>query len=379
MIDIDDVLAESVGGSVTHAVQATAWRDGDLTFPLPEHIESRLEVVSWRTSEDATESARTCEVTVASQDERLLPRSLDAILGPYGAEINLSSGVDLGPELGERLQSEGWFRIDTASGKRYDEYYRDTDQWVNLGVTVRCTGIDRMSVLEAARFEQTITTVQGTVHSAIAALCDELVPVGVHQVADASIPKIVLDSDDRVEAIDTLAKRIEARAVFDREGQLILKPRSAGTGTWDLPDWSLLALDEELTADEFYNAVIVIGRDPSTQEEVRGAYYEPHGPTAYRSGLKKPYFHSSPLMTTVAQCNAAARTTFETVVRRRQSVARIEVPPHQGVESLDDVLIRVGGDVLVGSVKRVERSGGSGDSTMKLDVWLPLEDSRRLQ
>lgn len=381
MIEIDPLLLESIGGSLTPAVTITAWRDGELTYPTATTMHDRIDVVSWSVTEDATLGARSADFTVAAQDEALLPRSLDGVLAPYGSEVHIQSGVDFGPELGTRLVSEGWFRIDSAKDREWREHFPETDEWALHGVVVDCRATDRQRVLLDARFETETTATSGsTVMQAIAALCRDLTPVATqHAVSDAPMGRIVFEDNDRVQAIDTLAARINARAVFNRDGQLRLVPRTAGTGHWRVPQWTLIDVQREMNADTFYNAVISTGRNPDTQEEYRARRVETSGPARYRTGHKVPYFHHSPLLTTQAATNAAAETTFQNVVRRRQSVATIETPVHHGLEVLDEVTFQHGPHELTGSVRRLTRRGGQGvGATMTLDVWLPLEDSRRL-
>ena len=375
MIEIDPLIDEAIGGSFSPAVEMQAWRDGVLTYPTPASGFRRIDVVSWETTEDATTSARILRATVVTQDPALVPRSMDAILGPYGSEVALFSGVDFGPELGSRLVPEGRFRIDSATPREHYEHYRETNRWAFHGVVIDLTATDRMKVISKGRFEsKTTASVGSTAYQAIQGLCDGYVPTGEHLVPDAPIGQITFDTDDRVAAIDQVAARINARARFNRDGQLVLMPRTDGTGSWTVPEWTLVNVDRSFDDGDFYNAVIARGRDDE-QNEFQSRYVETSGPGRYRDGYRIPYFFGSSLLTTQAATDAAARTTYQNVVAKRRSVATIDVPYNPAIEAFDEITFEQGGIAYTGQAKTIVRSNGP---TMRVGVWLSLEDSWRL-
>lgn len=379
MIDVDPLIVSAIEGSSTPAVQVTAWRDGVLTYPTADSAAPAIDVLSWSVTEDATQMARSCSFSLAALDPVLLPTTMDGVLMPFGSEVSIRSGVDLGP-AGVKLAAEGIFRITRAKPRKWYEYYSASDKWVLQGLAVDGSGTDRTKVLEDARFEATPVSSEGSsVFAAIAALCADLVPVGTHRVSNRSITPIAFDGESRTSAIDAVAKYADARAVIDREGRLILKPRTRGSGSWGIPSASLIDVEEEVSDEGFYNGVVAKGRDPQSQQEIVGKYYEQDRSVGWRSGHKVPYFYSSPLLTTQAAADSAAHTTYLNVVKRRQTVVQLDVPAHPGIEALDEVTWERAGIQYSGSVKTVTRSGGKSDGgLMRLGVWVPLETARSM-
>lgn len=107
-----------------------------------------------------------------------------------------------------------------------------------------------------------------------------------------------------------------------------------------------LVLDGETngTFEQTYNGVIVTGEGSGVTSAVRGEAWDddPNSPTYYLSGFGLvPYFYSSPLLTTAAQCTVAAQTMLAKVKGRVEQFSWPAVS-NPALEPLDIVTVNLG-------------------------------------
>lgn len=369
MLDVHPHLIEAVEGSFAPYVYADVWYDGRLSY-------QGLPVTDWSVRADAESMVeRSATLTVASEDEGLVPRLASSPLAPFGSEINLRAGVDLG-RAGIYSTSMGWFPITRSDPVEAWTTYNPL-KFIHpvqsfAGATVGVAAKDRALWLDKARFISAEASWGGTVYGEIWRLCQGIVPVGEHLVDDASMPVIVYETDNRLEACDLVAERINARLSFNVDGEAVLVPRLATGDEWTASN--VLVSEPSLTSEGFYNAV----RSESTDDDqntLLGHAYEGAGALRWRGPMKQaPYLRSAPLAKTLDAVRADARTTLANLITKRQVVTRVTSTANYALEVLDLVRWTVGRE-RAGTAKAIE---WRADGTMDMDVWVPFDSENLL-
>src|SRR5690554_1365324 len=229
-------------------------------------------------------------------------RSVDP-LAPYGAELFVRVGVDLGDRT---LWSPlGYFRID------------DLDQSDAPDGQIRISGSDRMAgiidarLVEPMEFSRTATYAQ-----VVTALVQDAHPLAVvafdDDSGDRTIGRRLIVEEDRYEALRDLAESLGKLVWWDGEG--ILRVADAPDAT--VPVWHvragrhgvLVSAQRRVTRQGIYNAVVAQG-EATSGTPARAVVIDdgPLSPTRWGGPFGKvPRFYSSPLLTTRGQARAAA-------------------------------------------------------------------------
>lgn len=204
---------------------------------------------------------------------------------------------------------------------------------------------------------------------------------------DRPCPESMEWSESRLEALAAIAAALPARLRVDANGQVQLLPPMSGNAP------SVLTISEgersplndypvvveamrKLTRDGIFNAVTVRGAvtdDPSippvqaTVEQTTGRY----AVSTYR---RKQAFYSSPLLTSEAQCLAAAQTRLESFLRPAR-VMPVELAPDPRLDIDDVVTVRAdlnaAGEYLtevIGPITGVDLPLTVADGPMRIDV-----------
>lgn len=231
------------------------------------------------------------------------PRRAVDPLAPYGAELFVRVGVDLGDRT---LWSPlGYFRID------------DLDQPDAPDGPVRISGSDRMAgiidarLVEPMEFSRTATYAQ-----VVTALVQDAHPLAVvafdDDSGDRAIGRRLIVEEDRYEALRDLAESLGKLVWWDGEG--ILRVADAPDAT--VPVWHvragrngvLVSAQRRVTRQGIYNAVVAQG-EATSGTPARAVVVDdgPLSPTRWGGPFGKvPRFYSSPLLTTRGQARAAA-------------------------------------------------------------------------
>lgn len=363
-------LLQALAGSHSPWVQADAWYDGRVSY-------QNLPVEDWSVVADSTLTvSRSMSLTVRGDDPRLRVSDVDSPLSAHGAEINIKAGVDLG-EAGARFVSLGWFRVTDSDSKPTVHRYQPRGDVppidVTTGVTAAAAGKDRGHKLAKDRFTTTEFTRALSLHEEVARLCRGIVPVGRHDVDNVAVGRLVYEQDDRLRALDDVAKVGGGRLCLTPDGEAVLRPR-VGTGDlWVLPEMHLVDVEEHSTDDGFYNGVVVRGTNGAAKIE----HFEPErdGPLRWDGPAGRvPYFFESPLLTTAPMVYKAAQTTLADIILRRQSLIRMTTVSNPALEEYDRIRWSYAGHTYEGVVKRVE---WRWRRLMVVDVWVPLSVARR--
>jgi Arc/MetJ family transcription regulator len=163
-------------------------------------------------------------------------------------------------------------------------------------------------------------------------------------VVDSAMPAAVWD-EDREQACHETARSLGAVLAADTTGGFRLDLAS------DAPVWTVDAggvlVSAAMRADreKTYNAVRAAGESTETGAPVGFAYdLDPASPTRWDGPFgRRPRYYSSPLLTTVAQCEAAAASILADSVGLTRSI-QFDAIAHPGLEA-GDVVTLTSGDV----------------------------------
>lgn len=231
------------------------------------------------------------------------PRRSADMLAPYGAELFIRVGVDLGDRT---LWSPlGYFRID------------DLDQPDAPDGPIRISGSDRMAgIIDARLVEPMEFGRSATYAQVVTALVQDAHPLAVvafdDDSGDRTIGRRLIVEEDRYEALRDLAESLGKLVRWDGEG--ILRVADAPDAT--VPVWHvragrhgvLVSAQRRVTRQGIYNAVVAQG-EATSGAPARAVVVDdgPRSPTRWGGPFGKvPRFYSSPLLTTRGQARAAA-------------------------------------------------------------------------
>jgi hypothetical protein len=183
---------------------------------------------------------------------------------------------------------------------------------------------------------------------AIADLIAETIPgaaltVGAG-VVDSAMPAAVWD-EDRAGACHETARSLGAVLAADTAGGFRLDlPSDAAVWTVDAGG-VLVSASMRAERDKTYNAVRASGESSEAGAPVGFAYDDdPASPTRWGGPFgRRPRYYSSPLLTTVAQCEAAAASILADSIGLTRSI-EFDAIAHPGLEA-GDVITLVSGDV----------------------------------
>lgn len=327
-----------VGRSHRVKVTADAWLAGELIAEnVPILAGSLTDAADQRIPE-----ALTLTVPARGRDGRVwVPASHLDPLSQHGQRLRLSHGVTRadGSILTVQL---GWFGI---------------DDWTSNGwqVEVAASGLARV-LDDAGLLAPTSPPAGATFASEAARLVESLLPIAVDvALADRAAPGALAWQDDRLAALYELADAWPAQLRVDEQGVLFVTvPYDDDT---DGPDVTLVERAGTVISSAssgsrqgVASVVVARGEDAGDGDRPPVVGYsidtDPDSPTfAERYGSVVAYF-ASPLLTTAAQCIAAARTRRATLSRAGRVIP---------VETVPDARIRQGTRV---DFQRVERVAG---------------------
>ncbi|WAZ20160.1 DUF5047 domain-containing protein [Streptomyces cinnabarinus] len=326
MLEMSDAALAIVQGSFTMAVRGEVWRDGELLaadIPIDDGSEER---------DRSLAVAERISLSVPRRDRGFdwEPIHPDHPLAAYGQQLRISYGVDVGGSF--EWIDRGWFQITESS--------TDGDT-----VSVQAEGL--LAMIDEAKFAAPFQP-SGTFVSTARALVEPALTVEVDDtLIDRSIPVGMQWDDDRMGALTELLDAWPADARVTEDGALRIEPvTDSGTSVLSLTDGTggtVVRWQGASSRDGAFNCVVARGED-AEGTQIQGVAYDLDSisPTRFDgpfSPLAVPYFHASPLLTTVAQCRTAAQTTLTRL--RRTTGRRLEVSmvPHPGLIPGDIVTV----------------------------------------
>lgn len=298
---------------------------------------------------------RSC--TVTSADVSLIPRSPSDQLAVYGARLRISRGVHYGDGSSEMVPL-GVFRLDSVDGDVSDG-------------PVSLQGKDLSVVVADDKFTEPYTAT-GTVVGAITALIQRSIPAAdvISTIVDVPIGSRTFDVEaDPWEGCREIAAAAGAEVYCNADGVFVIAtlPDLATTA----PVWAVEATEggvyisgnRAMTSDGVHNGVLARGEN--TSENLPPVEYlatdnDPNSPTYWGGPYgRRPRFHSSSTLTTLAACTQAANLLL----------AQAKAPNASGdISSLPNPALEPG-DVI-----RVTHPDGSRELHQAASFSVPLDE-----
>lgn len=323
---MSDTALSIVQRSFTMVVRAESWLAGELLaadIPVADGSEDRDRTLA---------VPERVSLTVPRRDGGIdwTPLQPDHPLAAYGQLLHISYGIDVGGDY--EWIDRGWFLTTESS--------TDGDT-----VSVQAEGL--LTLIDEAKFAAPFQP-SGTFVSTARALVEPALTVEVDGLlTDRSIPVGMQWDDDRMAALAELLDTWPADARVNEDGVLRIEPvTDDGTSVLALTDGTggtVVRWQGATSRDGAFNVVVARGED-ANGNQIQGVAYDLDSisPTRYDgpySPLAVPFFYSSPLLTTVAQCRKAAQTTLTRL--RRTTGRRLDVTmvPHPGLVTGDIVSV----------------------------------------
>lgn len=282
---------------------------GDVQFDATAEIFASLSLQTTGTAPDGTS---------------LFPRRAGDLLAPYGNEIFLRRGVDLGPEI--IWVPLGIFRIN------------DAEQDDAFDAPIQIAGQDRMAGIVDGRLVDPVQFDAGrTIGSIVAELVAPIYPAAVIVFDDdsdqAALGRQLLVEESRYEALQDIARSLGKVIYFDGIGVLRIEDApEPDTITWHVRAGRhgvLITADRQVSREGMANGIVATGEGGDTEDPVRGIAVDagPNSPTRWGGRFGRvPRFYSSPILTTEAQAQKAAESLLRRYIGMPYNVSFGTVP-----------------------------------------------------
>lgn len=211
-------------------------------------------------------------------------------------------------------------------------------------VTVNTVGL--LTYIDEARLVSPFQPT-GTLVSTLRALIEPALTVVVDAaLVDRSVPAAINFDEDRLGAVMELLDAWPADAYVDPAGFLqVTGSVQSGTPVLALTDGAggtVITASGSSTREGAANVVVARGTASDGGQIQAVAYDTTGGPKSYASAfnaLPVPRFFASPLLTTLAQCDAAAATMLTRLRRATGREFAVSMVPHPGMQVGDVVTI----------------------------------------
>lgn len=271
---------------------------------------------------------------------------------PYGSEVSIARGIKYGNGNLELVQL-GIFRIDVV-----EEAARGV-----LQVTAydRSKGLQDARLLTPVQFDSTFT--YGTALSALvlAVYPGCTITWDDTAVRDTNLSRSIAESQDRLGIINEIVTAAGKVWFFNNLGSIVVRTPPTATSASQItvnagPGGILVSTDRRISREGVYNAIIASSEAIDSNAPVQGYAVDnnPISPTYFYGPYGQvPEYFSSPLLTTVAQCQTAAAGLLAQVSGLPYSVDFTSVPD-PSYEPLDVATVTFPVDLAVSTSGRVE-------------------------
>lgn len=292
---------DTIRGSHTMTARATVVAAGQ-NGVTP--IGTRIPIIDGKVDEDGTAAVRGSLDMTTDGTGQWPARSKD-LLAPYGNEVFVERGVDLGGGVTEWC-SLGYFRIDTAGQDN------PPDGPIRMAARDRMQGVIDARLLTPVQFTSP-RTYGGVVNQLIKQVYPSAVIEWDDSTSSATLGRDLITEEKRFEFIDDLVTSRGKIWYWDHRGVLVIRtPPTPYVPVWDVDAGAngvLVSLSRQLSRDGVFNAVVASGEAAGTDTPVRAVavnsdkssptyYYGPFGPV--------PEFYSSPFLLRPDQAAQAA-------------------------------------------------------------------------
>lgn len=330
MITVDDKIRAALSSSFSYQVQAESWLGDQL-------LSDNIPIISGSETVDLTIKVPekiSFNVPRVVQGVNWSPSEVDHPLASNGQRLRVSLGIGMPDGITHWLQ-RGWYVVGESAP--------DGDN-----VTVTAYGL--LKLVDEARLVSPYQP-SGTLVSTLRGLLEPALTVYVDPaLTDRSVPSGINFDEDRLQAVLDLLDAWPAEGRVTEDGYFYVSP-PVSVSTSSTPDLVLAATVADVvgsnTRDGAFNCVVARGTAPDGGQ-VQGVANVTKGPFTLGGNfnpLPVPYFFESPLLTTVAQCNASARTVRDRLLRtaaKKMTGTIVPDPTLQGGE----VLQVTGGDLV---------------------------------
>ncbi|MFD6771066.1 DUF5047 domain-containing protein [Micromonospora chalcea] len=325
MITVSDEVTSVLAGSYRLRLAVESWRDGELL-----HDSVPVDAATEETRRgDRVPERITLTVPRTADGVSWAPTGEDHPLAANGQMLRVQLGIGVGNGTTEWFQ-RGWFVIKDSRA--------DGD-----AVTVEAVGL--LWLVEEARFVSPFQP-SGTLVSTLRALIEPALTVVVDPgLSDRSVPAGVNWDEDRLGALMELLDAWPADYRVTEDGYLyVFPPDQPATPVLALSDGyggTVIEATGSSSRDEAFNVVVALGTD-TNGGQVLGTAYDWSGANRYGgpfNPLPVPFKFASPLLTTVAQCTAAAQTRLATLKRQSGREFQVEMVPNPTLQVGDVVSV----------------------------------------
>ncbi|MCQ9178738.1 hypothetical protein KMT30_06770 [Streptomyces sp. IBSBF 2953] len=251
-------------------------------------------------------------------------------LAAYGQQLRISYGVEVAGDF--EWITRGWFLVTGSTAED------DT-------VSVETQGL--LTLIDEAKFASAFQPA-GTLASTVRALVEPALTVEIDgALTDRAIPLGMEWDDDRLGALSEVLNAWPATGRVTDDGVLRIEPLAdTGTPVLSLTDGvggTVVRWQSTTSRDGAFNVVVAQG-ETSAGVQIQGVAYDLDSSNPYWYGgnfspLPVPYTYSSPLLTTIAQCRAAADATLKRLRRTSSRKLTITMVPHPGLMTGDVVSV----------------------------------------
>lgn len=324
MISLSETAAAIVtGGSYDYRLSVESWLGDELLADdIPVESASETTDRGQRVPERVT-----LNVPRVVDGYNWSPIAADHPLAWYGQRLRVQLGVGIGPD-GVEWFNRGEFVVTESKPD---------------GDLVRVTAVGLLGLVDEARLVSPYQPA-GTFISTLRGLIEPALTVDVDAgLVDRAVPTGINYDEDRLGAVNELLDAWPATARVTEDGYLLVEPvTTVGVPVLALtnqPGGTLIEAVGEGSRSGAFSIVVARGT-AADGGQVQGVAAAPQStPIAYGGAfnpLPVPFFFPSPLLTTVAQCQAAAQTVLTRKLREYASQTfRAEIVPHPGVQAGD--------------------------------------------
>lgn len=374
-----------------------AWYDGRLLYPDP------LPVTSWSFSWDEGRQIQTLNISMADTDSERMPWLLEDPLGVAGTRLQCIYQVG-----GAGSASMGTYRV---TGNEPDEQWRSytinqkgfvdpgssiprgkRQVMVSGGASLDLTADDLAVEASISRLlaPESPKGAAPTILSEIARLMDGIAPVvTVTGVVDRAVNKTLIYEDDRLNAIQDLAKRIGCNYRFNGDGQCEIYPLEQHGEIQVLrggDDGMVVDVQRGQKMDGLYNIFVADGTSTVGGQDlpIRGMATIVDGPLRFGGPHGRyPKFYESTMLTTQAQCDAYAVQMRDTQLAGLTQDLQVTCLPDPSIQCGDWVqvatyLVGLQEMRLLGRVTKISlQSSGTTVAPMSLTVTCSYTEVQR--
>ena len=255
----------------------------------------------------------------------------DHPLAPNGQRLRVLLGIRTGRDVVEWTQ-RGEYLITKATPE-------------NDSVRVEAVGL--LGLIEEARLVSPYQP-SGTLKSTLRGLVEPALTVVFDSaLTDRSVPSGINYDEDRLGAVYELLDAWPAEMRMTGDGYLYVFPpvtASFAASVLTVGEY-YIDINGDATRDDAINCVVARGTT-SDGGQVQGVAYDSYGPHRFGgpfNPLPVPEFFASPLLTTVAQCRAAANTRLARKKRELRRPLKVTMAPVTYLQHMD--VVRAGRDL----------------------------------